>query len=876
MKKTLSILFVSALCFSSVPLSAYADAVSSKDMAIKYAKQLADGEQQYKYYISKTTLKDTIAYGKTLKGEYWLVFVDEKPGANWEHPCKYIFVNTNGNDEQNYIIDAVMPPHNIELTEYGKPAKVSRASDDDFLNYPIIPSNYGKIAESSPHTYALIISGGSYPRTNETKYWNDCAFIYNTLTRSYGVPKSNIQVLMSDGTDPAKDLNIGDFSEPEYISSPLDLDGDGSPEIDYPATKEYLKTAVDGFANRLTDEDHLFVFVTDHGGGNKNAEPYICFWNRENIMASDFNDYFKDINAGYVSFVLGQCSSGGFTKYLHADNRIVLTASGEGEYSYGGNYNPYDEFLFHLTTFLNGYDPYGNKVKSSDIPTMQEAFEYAVANDVYANGKSPWTETPTKSLLENSTAEELTLATVPPVVDICIDNSENDKFSDSPNLKVTLLNADEEKVTAFNCDPQSNIPYKANAELRLYNRGVKEYKGNGASLSLYGCKASLIASPEDVALSEDKVLSVTEPLTETIKPGEHVSKNILCNLKNRSQYPVGRTNYVAVVDDDINTEKWNKATKGIFSKTVSQNMFEIKFGNDNTIAISSPEMIGNGKSYSIVIEEDANNEKSLFDVADLNIFCGNNDYNIKNLDTVLPDEINDKFVKKGIKINGNAEISNVRFEESDSSTLSLECNFHAQKKITTESPYRFCVSMYDEETGDCLGEQTFTAMRSPRKAINISVDDIKAGDTDHYLQVSSASEKNLEFLWFNESGKYVGEGNKVRAPYSGKNEMFTAVAKSMSDGCVTTAECMASFYSMIRAISKDASRQLCTLDFRAPTDRPYTMMVTPAGVASQTETYTIPQGSRTFSFHYSGFGSRLYILSISYNGKMLESHKINL
>lgn len=487
-----------------------------------------------------------------------------------------------------------------------------------------------------------------------------------------------------------------------------------------------------------------------------------------------------------------------------------------------------------------------------------------------------WRETPTISILENSTAEELTLASVPPVVDVCIDISENDKFSDRPNLKVTLLNVDEEKVTAFNCDPQSNIPYKANAELRLYNRGVKEYKGNGASLSLYGCKASLIASPEDVALSEDKVLSVTEPLTETIKPGEYVSKNILCNLKNRSQYPVGRTNYVAVVDDDINTEKWNMATKGIFSKTVSQNMFEIKYGNDNTIAISSPEMVGNGKSYSIVIEEDANNEKSLFDVADLNIFCGNNDYNIKNLETVLPDEINDKFVKKGIKINGNAEISNVRFEESDSSTLSLECNFHAQKKITTESPYRFCVSMYDEETGDCLGEQTFTAMRSPRKAINISVDDSKAGDTEHYLQVSSASEKNLEFLWFNESGKYVGEGNKVRVPYSGKNEMFTVVAKSMLDGCVTTAECMASFYSMIRAISKDASIQICTLDFRTPTDRPYTMTVTPTGVASQTETYTIPQGTRTFSFHYSGFGSRIYIVSIFYNGKMVESQKINL
>lgn len=872
MKKTLSILFVSALCFLSVPLSIYADAGSSRDMAIKYAKALADGEQQYRYYVSKTTLKDTIAYGKSLKGEYWLVFVDEKPGANWEHPCKYIFVNINGNDKQNYIIDAVMPPHDIELTEYGKPAKVSRASDDDFLNYPIIPKNYGKKAESSPHTYALIISGGSYPRTNETKYWNDCAFIYNILTKSYGVPKSNIQVLMSDGTDPAKDLNIGDFSEPEYISSPLDLDGDGSPEIDYPATREYLKTAIDGFANRLTDEDHLFVFVTDHGGGNKNAEPHICFWNRENVMASEFNDYFKDINAGYVSFVLGQCSSGGFTKYLQADNRIVLTASGEGESSYGGNYNPYDEFLLHLTTFLNGYDPYGNKVKSSDIPTMQEAFEYAVANDVYANGTSPWTETPTKSLLENSTAEELTLATVPPVVDICIDNSAND----IQNLDVTLLNADEEKVNAYNFDPQSNPPKQAKAELRLYNRGVKEYKGKGTSISVYGSKASLVASPEEIAQDTDKVMSVTEPLAETIKPGEYVSKNIRCDLKNRSQYPVGRTNYVAFVNDGIITDIWNTAAKERFSKSATQCLFEIKYGNENTIAISKPAMAGNGKTYRIAVEEYPENEKSLFDVADVNLFRGSNDYNISNSEISLPDEVTDKFVRKGIKVNGNAEISNVCFEENSSSTLSLECNFHAQKTITTDGIYKFNVSMYDEETGDCVGEQTFVAKRNPRKKIMFGVDDTKAGDTEHYLQVSSASEENLDYLWFNEDGRYIGEGEKIRAPYSGKNEMFTIVAKSRYDGCVATGECMVNFYSMIRAISKDASRQLCTLNFQIPTDKPYTMTVTPAGAASQTETYTIPQGSRTFSFHYNGFSSRIYIVSIFYNGKMMESQKINL
>lgn len=752
---------------------------------------------------------------------------------------------------------------------------VAYAADEDArLNDPVIPTQFAARAQSSPHTYALIISGGSDPKSNESKYWNDCSFIYSTLRKAYGVPKENIQVLMSDGDNPAEDLNVGDFLEPEYISSPLDLDGDGIPDINYPATRECLKKAIDKFAGQLTDNDHLLVFVTDHGGGG--SMPTICLWNNTFVYADEFNEYFNGVNAGYISFVLGQCYSGGFTKYLKADNRIIMTACEEGMRSYRSEKVPYDEFLYQLVSCLNGYDPYGNKIRTSAMPTMKEAFDYATANDTYAQGSAKWFETPTISILENSTAEELTLATVPPVVDICIDNSANDKFSDRQNLNVTLLNADEEKVNAYNFDPQSNLPKQAKAELRIYNRGVKEYKGDGVSISIYGSKASLIASPEEISQSADNVMSVTEALTETIKPGEYISKDMRCELKNRSLYPVGRTNYVALVNDGINADNWNTAAKGRFSKLAKQNMFEIKYGNDNTIAISKPETAGNGKSYSLVIEESLENEKSLFDVADINLFNGINDYNINNSEANFSDDIANTFVKKGIKVNGNAEISNVRFDENDSSNLSIECDFHALKKTTTESAYKFCVAMYDEETGKCVGEQVFTARKSPRKAINISVDDGKVGETEHYLQISSASEGSLEYLWFNEDGIYIGEGDKIRAPYSGKNETFTAVAKSMADGCVGKAECMVNFYSIIRAVSKDASTQRCTLNFRYPTDSELMLTVAPMGATSQAETFSIPKGSRTFSFQCSGFGSRIYVVSLFSNGKMIESHKFNL
>ena len=567
MRNHISSLFIFLLCLCTFT-KAYAGNGVSPDEAVRIAKQLtADSGQAYRYYISKTTLKDTIAYGNDLRGEYWMVFVDEMPGANWQHPCKYIFINAAESEPLNYVVDAVMPPYDIEMTEYNKAAKVSKINDDG-LNHPLIPKRFTVRSQNSPHTYALIISGGSNPKSNESKYWNDCAFIYNTLIKAYGVPKRNIKVLMSDGADPSEDLNIGDFSDPEYISSPLDLDGDGYPEIDYPATAECLKSAVDDFANKLTDDDHLFVFVTDHGGGGNGKESTLCLWDNIRIYADEFNDYFKNVNAGYISFVLGQCYSGGFTKYLRAANRIVVTACKDTEQSYGSEEIPYDEFLCHWTSYMNGYDPYGNKIKTTNMPTILEAFNYSVANDVYANGMAFRSETPTISILENSTAEELTLANVPPVVDICFDNSMTDKYDEDSNLNITLLNSNEERVTAENFDPVTNTPQQAKIEMRLYNRGVKEYKGSDASISVFGHKASLVASTDRLSQDTDNVMGMTDPLTGSIMPGSYITMEFLCNLKDRSQYPVGRTNYIAFINDNVNTGNWDMATTERYSKNV--------------------------------------------------------------------------------------------------------------------------------------------------------------------------------------------------------------------------------------------------------------------------------------------------------------------
>lgn len=178
-----------------------------------------------------------------------------------------------------------------------------------------------KASDSLGKTYAVILNGGKDLDGNKENYRNDCSFFYMTLRNVYGVPRKNIKVLMADGTDPTADMKL-EGNESLYISSPLDLDDDGIDDIEYSATKDNLKKVFADLSNMVTSNDHLLVFVIDHGSINSAGISQICLWG-DSISAPELSDMVKPIDAGYITFVLGQCYAGGFEKYLRADNRLI-------------------------------------------------------------------------------------------------------------------------------------------------------------------------------------------------------------------------------------------------------------------------------------------------------------------------------------------------------------------------------------------------------------------------------------------------------------------------------------------------------------------------------------------------------------------------
>ena len=330
---------------------------------------------------------------------FWFFFVNDSPGANWAHPCRYVFVSE---DQTSFtVLYRMMPPRlfsratserirlraleskNVEKAETLENVKSKvYGYAQNLRNMSANSISYA--TGNASKSYFVLISGGADPESNGIRFWCDTAMLYSTLTLKYGVSKDNIYVYMSDGTSSADDANLGNDSNPVLVSSPLDLDGDGSSDIDGAATKSNVSSCFSSLRSRLASDDQLFVFVTSHGGpdGTKGVNNYDC---KACLYASSGSTpYFRDDElaswtSGFscpVAFAIETCFSGGFIDDITATaNRVIATACNHYESSFGatgtaaasnwdskGKTCAYNQYSAPFITALRGCKPvpYGN------------------------------------------------------------------------------------------------------------------------------------------------------------------------------------------------------------------------------------------------------------------------------------------------------------------------------------------------------------------------------------------------------------------------------------------------------------------------------------------------------------------------------------
>lgn len=348
----------------------------------------------------------------------WVFFIDDVPGANWEHPARYIFFSVESGFYE--VFESTQPPNDEFLFEI-----ITGPAPIDFIT-----SKYNSNLDPCTNTdkaFAVIISGGASAGSNWVRYWNDCSSIYAALTQVYGYKDENIYVLISDGTNPGNDIRNYDGT---YTSSPLDLDGDGDNDIDFSATSGNITTVFNTLAGQMDAESSLFIYTTDHGYQISGQDAALNLWNSTTITDAQFATEVNKVTADEIMIVMEQCNSGGFIDDLQATGRVIATAADFDELSWAmAPTYEYDEFVFHWTAAIAGQDAYANPVNadsnSDGFVSMREAFLYAEANDAAS-------ETPQYSSTPVNFGEQVTLYGTPTLADIYMKDGPDD-IGDEPN-----------------------------------------------------------------------------------------------------------------------------------------------------------------------------------------------------------------------------------------------------------------------------------------------------------------------------------------------------------------------------------------------------------------------------------------------------------
>lgn len=348
----------------------------------KYIKDELSADNQLYYYSDTISNEVRVLtwWDTMIRQNSYVYFIDEVPMANWCHPCRYVFISKdNGNIET--VFAETPPSESMFIPMFEERFIIQQEIQGDGAAIFGLSQTRSAIKLSDLHKkYAIILSGGGDMRSNHLRYWNDCSFIYKVLVNIYGFLPNNIYVLMSDGTDPGADRYLPNGN---YDSSPLDLDGNGTNDIQYSATKQNITTVFDILSKKITNEDDLFIFTTDHGG-RANNQSYLVLWNGVRLYPTELANEINKIKARNISIVMEQCYSGGFIPALDAPNRIIMTACKEDEVSWAGP-SYYDEFVYHWTSAMAKKYPNNiivNADSNSDgFISMEEAFLFAKNND---------------------------------------------------------------------------------------------------------------------------------------------------------------------------------------------------------------------------------------------------------------------------------------------------------------------------------------------------------------------------------------------------------------------------------------------------------------------------------------------------------------
>ena len=777
------------------------DIAITKEKAFQIAQKEFDGVEPDFFVSTDTTNSDT-----------WTFFVDTDPFKGWKHDCYIIEISKTDNKIirkellQEPILEGDFIPLQINNRTY------SASSKKPIIRKKLLTSEE---EEQSKHIYAIILSGGISKYFNHERYWNDCSFIYQTLTKRYGVPKANIYPIMADGNNPEDDVRTLNG----FKSQDLDLDGYGLDEIELAATKENIQNTIDILHSRMSEDDHLFIFVIDHGeialdpkdntrhcnirlwGDHidPSLDPPFTGIDLETVRLKDYElaNWLsiieeKSIN---INVILGQCNSGGFIDYLNYVGCVAASAAKRDEASYAFREIEYDVFVYYWTCAINGANHLG--VSNNNIAdvnndgkiTMDEAFAYAKQQDsIYLHENNYELEHPQYISTPKSIGEDLSFDHLPKPIDLYIKDNHEDTGKEpivsksafwlSPSIWIR----NEDDGYNVHEEPESSEPI---INVAIHNRGKRAYK-KGKWLHIYWAKASSSINNDVLKGLEFDEYGSTGGIISTIHipPIGSCDSCIIktkCNLpqillsedgdyRNHFFYIARITDSETEDDNDIyfsNIPLYNNYAQKNYSSLYRD---ELTKGVD--IYVRNPR--NESKNYSLEIVPHSDSDIELFSRAIISLEMNPTKYKAWNQSDYKTESIlfNSGQIVNGI-YDGVSPIlkKDITLEPKETAKTILKVKFISVNSSLKVPAYTIDLIQRDE-SGEIVGGGTFTIEPIFNEyPINIQITEMAesfklSADMNHFKSLS----------WYDNNFNLLGKGEEVSVNPTIGYQDFSAIA----------------------------------------------------------------------------------------------------
>ena len=847
-------------------------------------KQEALAEAQ-KYFAGK----DADYYVDESSSNEWRLYVDVEPLKGWQ--------------QDSYVLTL---PKTVPVGVSVMPTvKVNAPLLGNFV--PLLVKNrYGNNANSKPRvakststnetnpvasrTYAVILSGGIDKYRNYERYWNDCSFIYQTLVNKYGIPKRNIYPIMSDGNDPAEDMNL---TTGGFVSQSLDLDFDGVADISLAATKPNVRKTLSTLASKMKRDDHLFIFVIDHGGSDDyDTNSFICLWNGERLYDKDLALMLAPFTANFVNVnvVLGQCNAGGFNDDLEKTGCVVASAADGSESSWGCPDIPYDEFVYQWTCAVNGATHTGVRVNAdadnNGRVTMEEAFNYAESNDRRIDRESPvYTSTPL------SVGEDLAFNHLAPSVDLYIP----DNFSDTgkepnttePNYwKSPFVWVRNQADGVFEHENPICTPEHPGAfvYVRVHNRGKEDYTG-GKYLGLYCAKASTGLTPKawkGYETDDDgDVTGWVAPFVQipAIKAGEYQDVQIYWTTINFINK--GDTHFclLAKIMDQSHDDGYDP-TKIYFpvlgSNDIAQKNVTIILKEDLSkgIDVLVRNVSSTAKTYTLELVPETTLDNKLYSMAKVKMEMSQKIYDAWERGGLVSQGLEipanqPNGVNRVVKfVSPQSQVQKIQMKADEFDKVHVKFDFF---KADSRSMFYTFDLIQKDENGNIVGGETFV-VESPTLLGPVGIEPVPILGGSTELKTDTVTYKS--FKWMDGNGETLSEEKTVVVNPKATGNEYTVMAAT-EEGDVATGYINLEDINGIKSVAVPNTKSLeVTLKTSAPAQA--TVVVTSAIDGTSKVSCPVPEGADSVTLDVSSLASGVYVVSYSVNSELVDQKKVKI